>query len=419
MKRIHSLTVPVALALALAPARIAAAAPAQGPETIDSILERASARGGPGCAVGIARNGPILVERAFGLAELEHRVRNEPTTVFEAGSASKQFTAAAILLLAADGKLSLGDDVRQYLPELPDYGRTITIDDLLRHTSGLRDWRYLFAMAGWLPGTRVHTNADALAVAARQRGLNHVPRAEYLYTNTGYTLAAIIVQRVSGKTFAEFTDERFFRPLAMGSTRWREDFRRVVKGRARAYTAERQEWVEDMPFENEHGAGGLLTTIGDLLVWNEALRSNRLGQKLTDQLQERTVLANGEQANYARGLFVERRRDLLEVSHGGSTRGYRSWIGRYPDHGLSVAVLCNSDGANPAELARALADVYLPAPAESVPAAVPQAAAPAPAPAMVATERWKPTDEELRQLTGRYASDEIGATYSRLWRRAA
>jgi CubicO group peptidase (beta-lactamase class C family) len=152
---------------------------------------------GPGCAVAVDKDGRRLLDRAYGAAELEHGAPNTPQTLFEAGSAAKQFTAAAVLLLARDGRLSLADDVRRHLPELPDYGRPITVDQLLHHTSGLRDWRYVAAVAGDRLGSHVHDNADALEIAARQRSLNHAPGEAYAYTNTGYSLLAIIVERVT------------------------------------------------------------------------------------------------------------------------------------------------------------------------------------------------------------------------------
>jgi CubicO group peptidase (beta-lactamase class C family) len=345
---------------------VAASVSAQsGAPSIDPIFAAWSRPDGPGCAVAAARDGRTVFSRAFGSADLEHGVVNTPATIFEAGSVSKQFTAAAILLLAEDGRLALTDDVRRYVPELPGYPATLTIDHLLSHTSGLRDWGVVAQIGGWPRGSRAHTNADALAIIARQRSLNYEPGAEYSYTNSGYNLLAIIVERVSGSSLAEFTRTRLFEPLGMRSTSWRDDFRRVVPGRAVAYGRDGEAWQQQMPFEDAYGNGGLLTTVGDLLVWNEALASGRLGQFLGAELQRRASIAGGQPIAYARGLFVNRYRDAEEVAHSGSTGGYRAWLGRYPAQSLSIALLCNAADADATKLARQVADRFM-APAAPV-----------------------------------------------------
>ncbi len=268
----HVLLVPAALLAATA-------APAQAPvdARVDSLFAQWNAPTSPGCAVGVSQNGRTVLSRAYGSANLEHGIPNTPETVIEAGSVSKQFTAAAVVLLARQGKLSLDDDVRRYIPEVPDYGTPITLRHLLNHTSGLRDWGSVVALAGWPRGTRIHTHAHALDVISRQRSLNFTPGAEYSYSNTGYNLLAMVVDRVSGTSFAEFSQREIFQPLGMTSTQWRDDFTRVVPGRAEAYVWSENAWHLQMPFENVHGNGGLLTTVGDLLTWNHALDSGALG----------------------------------------------------------------------------------------------------------------------------------------------
>src|SRR6266540_6896034 len=164
----------------------------------------------PGCAAGVSAGGRSVLQRAYGMADLEHDIRNTPETIFEAGSISKQFTAAAVLLLARDGKLSLDDPVRKYIPELPDYGVPLTIRHMLTHTSGLRDWGEVAGIAGWPRGKRAHTHAHVLDIVSRQKALNFTPGTNWSYSNTGFNLAAIIVSRVSGKPFAEFTRDRIF-----------------------------------------------------------------------------------------------------------------------------------------------------------------------------------------------------------------
>lgn len=350
-----------------------AAAPAMAQQTetaqVDAIFAGLAGRQIPGCAIGVARNGETVLTRGYGAADLEHDIANRPDTIFEAGSVSKQFTAAAILLLVEDGRLALTDDVRRFVPELADYGAPITIDHLLNHTSGLRDWGTVAAMAGWPRGTRHYTMEDVLAIIARQRALNYAPGAEYGYNNSGYNLLAIIVQRVSGQSLADFTKARIFEPLGMRATSWRDDYRRVVPGRAIAYQPDGAGgFVQAMPFEDGYGNGGLLTNVGDLLIWNEALTAGRLGARVTERLAERSRLGDGRQIDYARGLVVQTHRGQAEISHSGATAGYRSYLGRFPQSRLSVALLCSTT-AVAQNTAYRVADLFLPAPpAEAGPA---------------------------------------------------
>lgn len=352
------------LLLALLPVTVLAQKASLSPEAgaqVDRVFSRYTAPGSPGCAVGVSRGGQPLLERAYGLAHLEHDLPNTPATVFEAGSVSKQFTTAAVLLLAREGKLSLDDAVRRHIPELPDYGAPLTLRHLIHHTSGLRDWGTVVAAAGWPRGSRIHTHAHVLDVVSRQKALNYPPGTEYLYTNTGYNLMAIIVERVSGQSFADFSKQRLFAPLGMTHTAWRDDFTRVVKGRATAYATEKDGFHAQMPFENVHGNGGLLTTVGDLLTWNEALVQGKVGGPgFLEAMQRQGQLAGGRRIEYAGGLFMTTYRGVPEVSHAGATAGYRAFLARYPrQQQLSVAVLCNLAEANPVELAHEVADIFL------------------------------------------------------------
>ena len=314
----------------------------------------------PGCAAGASIDGAMVLNTAYGMADLEHNIALNPESVFEPGSVTKQFTAAAVLLLAQEGKFSLDDPVKKYIPELPDYGSTITIRHLLNHTSGLRDWGEVADIAGWPRGTRAHSNVNVLDIAIRQKALNYRPGTEYSYTNTGFNLLAILVGRVAGKSLAEFTRERIFLPLGMTSTEWRDDYQRIVRNRAIAYTQTGGTTRQDMPFENAHGNGGLLTTVGDMLRWNRNFTEMKVGGPGFVQAQlQQGRLNDGRTIAYAAGLMVLSYKGLREVSHSGATAGYRGWLARYPDQGLSVAVLCNTNAANPVRLGHAVADVYV------------------------------------------------------------
>lgn len=350
--------------LAFAVAFAGTAAHAQDTLDLERIVEQVAARrvppGGPGCVIGANRAGRV-VTAAFGAADMERAIPLSPASVLEAGSVSKQFTAAAVVLLALDGKFTLDDDIRRFFPELPSWGTTITIRHLLTHTSGLRDWGAIASLEGWPRGTRAHTNAHVLDIAARQRALNHAPGTAYSYTNTGYNLLVLLVERVSGKSFADFTRERIFLPLGMQNTSWRDDYTRIVPGRALAYSGSGPGNFETaMPNEDAHGNGGLLTTVRDLLVWNEAMDRAALGQAFADSVVKRYVLAHGRTIDYALGINVVHTRGTTEINHSGSTGGYRAYLVRFPGEKVSVAVLCNGTNLNATMIANDVAGAMVP-----------------------------------------------------------
>lgn len=354
-------------ALAIAAASLVAwgalPALAQGPSPrpeaeLKNILDAFSSSR-PGCAIGV-EHGNDRVVQAAGSADLEQQTPITADTVFEAGSVSKQFTAAAILLLARDRLLSLEDDVRKYVPELPQYPSPVTIGRLLNHTSGLRDWGSLQELAGWPRGDKVYGMQEALRIMSKQKSLNYEPGTAYSYTNSGYNLLAIIVERVSGKSLQAFSKERLFSPLGMAHTQWRENFRTIVPGRAVAYAKANGSYVQKMPFENIVGNGGLLTTIDDLLRWNDALNEGKVGSDITRQMEEPSTLKNGQRIKYGKGLFVDQYHGQTEVYHEGLTAGYHAWLGRFPARSLSIAILCNSQDIDTSGTAHRIADLYLP-----------------------------------------------------------
>jgi len=293
------------------------------------------------------------------MADLEHGVGNTPDTVFEAGSVSKQFTAATVLLLVERKQVSLDDDIRKYFPEIPAYEKPITIRELLNHTSGLRDWGEVESIAGWPRTTREYTHAHVLEIISRQHALNYPPGSAWSYTNSGYNLAAMLVERVSGMSLQAFSRKEFFEPLGMASTQWRDDFRKIVPNRAIAYDPHGQEWRQDMPFEDIYGNGGLLTTVGDLLKWNNNLATGKLHPEIFAQMQQPGTLTDGRAIQYGFGFFLETIQGLPAVDHSGATAGYRAWLGRIPSKGLSVAVLCNAASADTTEMAHRIFSLYL------------------------------------------------------------
>lgn len=314
----------------------------------------------PGCAVGVSLNGEVVFEKAFGLAEMDHGVPNRPQTVFESGSVAKQFTAASLVLLQQEGKLSIDDPVRKYIPELPDYGTPLTIRHMLNHTSGLRDWFSVRALSGEGAGEHIVTQQMIFDTIVRQKGLDFAPGSEYSYSNSGYQLAAMIVERVSKQKFPDFVGERFFKPLGMTTSSWRDDHRRVVQGRAHAYSRERNgPWRLNMPAMNAHGGGGMLTTAGDWLKWNAMLDGRTWNAGLVDALETQGILNHGRKLNYALGLTVSSYKGFKQVAHGGATAGYRTVLARYPDQKLSIAILCNGTEPNANELGYSISDEIL------------------------------------------------------------
>ena len=338
-----------------------AAAPAGSPSArVDELFQKMDSTVTPGCALAVVKDGRVLYERGYGMADLDHNVPITPATVFHVASMSKQFTAASIVLLAQEGKLSLDDPVRKYIPELPDFGVPITIRQLIHHTSGLRDQWDLLGLAGWRYSLDLITDDDVLAVMSRQRDLNFPPGSRHLYSNTGYTLLAQIVKRVSGQSFREFTTSHIFQPLQMNSTRFRDDHAEVIKNIAYGYQPAQNAFLISITNFDTVGATSLLTTVQDLALWDENFYHPRVGgPQMIQQLLERGKLNNGEQIDYAFGLVIGTYRGLATVDHAGGDAGYRSDMIRFPDQHFTAECLCNTAAADPSQLNRKVADIYL------------------------------------------------------------
>ncbi|MCB0711797.1 MAG: beta-lactamase family protein [Ignavibacteriae bacterium] len=327
---------------------------------IDSLFTRYDRQDSPGYALGIYRGGKLIYSAGYGMADLEHAVPITPQTRFDIGSTSKQFTATALLLLEQEGKLSLEDDVRKYIPELPDYGKPITVRHLLNHTSGLRDYIGLMSMSGF-DIDDVTTSEDALRVIARQRALNFEPGTEHLYSNTGYFLGAVLVERVTGKTLREFAAERIFAPLGMAQTTYVDDHTEVLQDRAIAYSPGGDDaWHRDVSYWEQNGDGGIFTSVEDLLLWDENFFHPTVGgEKLNRELLRRGVLDNGDTLDYSLGLMQSEFMGIPVVSHGGSWGGYRAELMRIPSEHLSVALLSNCGVSNPSAAAERVLAIVL------------------------------------------------------------
>ena len=328
--------------------------------SVDEIFKEFTVPGTPGCTVAVYQDGKTVLSRAYGMANLDHDVRLTPSSIFHVASVSKQFTAAAILLLAQDDKLTLDDDIRKHVPELPDFGTKITIRHLIHHTSGLRDQWSLLGFAGWRYARDLITDDDVLAVLTRQRELNFTPGERHLYSNSGYTLLAVIASRVSGKSFRAFTDERIFKPLSMTNTHFRDDFAEIVKHQAYGYTRQSGTFKLSVTNFDTAGATSLLTTAEDLAKWDANFQNPVVGgTALVAAMEARGRLNDGSNIDYASGIAHGTHRGLKTISHGGADAGYRSALNRYPDQRFGVSTLCNLAQTNPGRLAQRVAEVFL------------------------------------------------------------
>jgi CubicO group peptidase (beta-lactamase class C family) len=327
---------------------------------IDEIFRPWSGRTTPGCAVAVSIGGALSYADGFGMSDLEDEVEITPRSVFAVASISKQFTVFSIGLLAQEGKLALDDDIRKYVPEMPDYGSPITISQLIHHTNGLRDQGPLLALAGWRPGD-LYTEDDVLWVLPRQRDLNHKPGSEVVYGNSGYTLLALIVRRVSGRPLRAFANERIFEPLGMKDTHFSDDHNEIVPRRAVGYSPRAGGgWSRNVPKIEHYGSNGLFSTVGDLLRWQQNLTDGRIGgSALVTWMKTSGSLDDGVRINYGGGLRLGVYRGLRTVGHDGVDGGYRAEAVLFPDQGVAVVALCNASTIAPVDLTRRVAEVYL------------------------------------------------------------
>jgi len=327
---------------------------------VDKLFNEEIEPDGPGCAVAIYQNNKMLYSQGYGLADIENNVAITPKSAFNIGSTSKQFTAASIIKLEQQGRLSLKDDIRKYLPEIPQYERKITIRHLLNHTSGLRDYIDLMLLSGF-DIDDVTTDFDALDLIKRQNSLNFEPGSEYLYSNTGYFLASLIVERVSGKTLKQFAHDNIFQPLSMTSSSYVNSHKTIVKNRATGYRKDKDgNYSLDVSYWEQNGDGGVFTTVEDLLHWNSVFFSDSLeNTKLKNSLYQRGQLNDGRENKYALGLIHAQHKGTERVYHSGSWAGYRSNLARIPAHNLAVSVLCNTAHVHPVHMTEMTFQIYL------------------------------------------------------------
>lgn len=335
-------------------------ASAQTPADVDRLFAAWDRKDSPGCAVAVIRDGKILHQRGYGMADLEHNRPITPDTVFNIASVSKHFTVFLILLLVHAGLLSLDDDVRRFVPEVPDFGKTITVRQLIHHTSGLReDWSML-TLAGWR-SEDVILREDVFQLIRRQKELNFAPGEDYSYCNTGYHLLAEIARKVSGKSLRELGQERIFEPLGMKQTVFQDDHRQIIPGRAASYAPKKGGGFERILYgAGRAGPGNLHTTILDLAKWDQNFYAPKVGNaKVIAESLTKAKLNNGKVIDYGGGLRLSTYRGLDTVEHGGVIAGFRSHLLRFPDQKFTVVILANVSSFKPSVVARRVADLYL------------------------------------------------------------
>jgi hypothetical protein len=294
--------------------------------------------------------------------------------------------------------LSLDDEVRRWIPELPAYGQSVTIRHLLNHTSGIRDYLTLMDLAG-LQRANVFDEFDGVEIITRQQALNFEPGSEFLYSNSGYLLLANIVRRASGRSLREFLEERVFDPLGMNGTSIWDESTEILAERATGYSPDDDRWAIDHAWNFVMGGDGqVITSVDDLMKWDANFYTPKVGgQGLLDRLHTRGILNNGDTIHYALGLTVDRYRGLPRVQHGGAWAGFRAMLARFPDQQTSVIVLCNRGDANTSRYAAGVADAVL---AEAFPVA--PAEAPPPPEAGEKDSEVELTEAQLQRWAGLY-----------------
>lgn len=376
---------------------------------VDALFAEWDKKDSPGVALGVIKDGKLIYNRGYGRADLGNNIPITSDTAFYIGSTSKQFTAFCIALLEEEGRLSVEDDVRKYLPELPQYEKPVTVRHLIHHLSGIRDYLALWDLSG-RSFADSYPEEQALALVARQRSLNFTPGERYSYSNSNYFLLSLIVKRASGKSLHEFSDERIFKPLGMNNTHFHDDRTEIIKNRATGHVPKPGGGfsIYKSSFDLV-GDGGVYTTVEDLLKWDRNFYHNKLGkgtQALIDRILTHGKVNDGRQIIYAWGVQRERYRGLRIAYHNGAFLGFRSELLRFPEQKFSVIILGNVQSVSASALATKVADIYL---------------------ADLVKDEPKPgrgennqkaetistnlTEEELREFIGDFYSDELDVSY--------
>ncbi|WP_268036495.1 serine hydrolase domain-containing protein [Algoriphagus sp. PAP.12] len=327
-------------------------------QKIDSLFTEWNTPNHPGGAIAVMKDGKTIFSQAYGLASLEYLVPNSTGTIFNTGSVSKQFTAMGIVRLEEEGKLSFDDDIRKFIPELPDFGEKITIRHMLHHTSGLRSLHTLFGLAGWRDDDS-RTNADLNRIILNQEDLNFSPGSEYLYCNTGYMLMVNIIENVTGEVFKEWMHKNIFSELNMSQTYVEDLYSRVVPNNATSYYGS-DNFERAVEYWGYVGSGNMHSTTADLLTWLSNFSHPQKGWESSFQkMQTVDLLTDGSENNYAFGVIVDEHLGRKRIQHGGSIGGFRAYVATYPEEELSIVALTNFSAGNPGGHSNQIAEIIL------------------------------------------------------------
>jgi CubicO group peptidase (beta-lactamase class C family) len=377
-------------------------------QRVDELFGEWDSTHSAGAALAIIQDGEIVYKKGYGMANLDYGVPITPASVFRIGSTSKQFTAFCVALLAREGRVDLDAKITEIFPELPEqvYGG-VTVRHLVLHTSGIRDYLNLQGFRG-ISDEAPYTYDDVLDVLSWQKGLNFPPGERYLYSNSGYLLLGLLVERASGKKLAEFARERIFEPLGMAHTHFHDDHTHIVPHRATGYAPrEGGGWAISTTILDLIGDGGVFTTVEDLALWDRVFYDSPYGGEIMELILTPGKLSSGERIDYAFGLSVTTYRGLRVVSHGGGFVGYRAQLMRFPDQRLSVVCLMNTAEGDPSRLCRQVADIYLANDFTEEAKSKPEEEE-----ASEEKANWAPEEHDLAAYSGRYSSDELRVTYT-------
>lgn len=391
--------------------------PTANEQKVDRLFSQYTTKDSPGAAIVIVKDGKIILKKEYGMADLENDIPITSSTVFHIGSVSKQFTGYSILLLEQQGKLNLNDDIRKYLPELPGFTSKITIRHLLNHTSGLRDNESLFALCG-ISTADTYSNDNSMELVKHQRELNFNPGNEIAYCNTGFILAAEIIERITGKTLRDWTTKNIFQPLGMTNTQFNDDNTRIIKHFAPSYwEPDRTLLAKGILNSSNVGSTGIITTTDDIAKWLIHFGDPKVGGKTTMNklLTDTCFTNNGELVDYSYGIAVTKHEGIKVNFHSGSDAGYKAFNAYFPEYNFGVAVLSNFLSINAEELGFKIADIYLEDKLIIEPTAEKQKVEQT-TPNSNKVENYALSNKELKNYQGKYFSDELETQYTVVFR---
>jgi CubicO group peptidase (beta-lactamase class C family) len=329
-------------------------------EQIDNLLIKYDNANTPGMSIGIIEKGTLIYSKNFGLSTLEYAIKNSDSTVFSIGSIAKQFTSACIWSLIKESKLTLDDDIRLYLPEFPNYGKQIKIRHLLNHTSGIRNYHTIMYLSGFDYDTKYYNNQTVFDIACKQKGINNAPGEKVIYSNTNYTLLALIIERISKQSLDEYLTEKILEPLKMNQTFVRIEHNTPIKNKAVGYKKVENGFIHSSNNQTSYGAGSMGSTILDFVKWIEVLNGeNQDFIALTKFLTTCETLSSGEKSKYARGVMVDNYKGFKTISHSGYGFGGQSQLITIPEKRISVVILTNLQSINPTPISYKILDILL------------------------------------------------------------